>query len=168
MGSFDSFHESCLCGANPNALHTRETVDCDMPRCSAIDRVDQCVAFFGVVSRVAVIRSLICSSPTVRGRPGRGSSSNPSQRCSTNRPRHRRTVPRLRPRRCATSVFDPPSAAARTIRERIAKPEAVVRRRAHPSSSRRSSSVRTISTARGPRVAIPQSINRMTINDSGH
>ena len=26
-GSLDSFHESCLCGANPNARHTRETID---------------------------------------------------------------------------------------------------------------------------------------------
>jgi hypothetical protein len=58
-GSLDSFHESCLCGANPNARHTRDTVDCDIPRCSAIDRVDQCVASLGAVSNVAVINASI-------------------------------------------------------------------------------------------------------------
>lgn len=26
-GSLDSFHELCLCGANPNTRHTRETID---------------------------------------------------------------------------------------------------------------------------------------------
>jgi hypothetical protein len=51
-------------------------MDCDSPRCSAIDRVNQCVAFGGVVSNVAVINASIWSSPTTRGRPGRGSSSN--------------------------------------------------------------------------------------------
>ena len=58
-GSLDSFHESCLCGANPNARHTRDTIDWLNPRCSAIDRVDQCVASGGVVSNVAVINASI-------------------------------------------------------------------------------------------------------------
>src|SRR5215217_4120868 len=66
-GSLDSFHESCLCGANPNARHTRDTIDCDSPRCSAIDRVDQCVASGGALSNVAVINASICSPPTTRG-----------------------------------------------------------------------------------------------------
>ena len=95
-GSLDSFHESCLCGANPNARQTRETIDWLNPRCSAIDRVDQCVASGGVLSNVVVINALICSSPTTRGRPGRGSSSRPSQRNSTNRLRQRCTVFRSR------------------------------------------------------------------------
>jgi hypothetical protein len=55
----DSFHESCLCGANPNARHTRETMDCDSPKWVAIDRVDQCVASGGVVSSVAVMSASI-------------------------------------------------------------------------------------------------------------
>ena len=70
-GSLDSFHESCLCGANPNARHTRDTIDWLNPRCWAIDRVDQCVASVGVVSKVAMISASIWSSPTTRGRPGR-------------------------------------------------------------------------------------------------
>ena len=63
---------STLCAASPNARHTRDTVDCDIPRCAAMDRVDQCVASRGVVSSVAVIRASTCASDTVRGRPGRG------------------------------------------------------------------------------------------------
>jgi hypothetical protein len=146
-GSLDSFHESCLCGANPNARHTRETIDWLNPRWVAIDRVDQCVASAGVVSNVAVIKSLIRSSPTTRGRPGRGSSSRPSQRSTTNRLRHRRTVVIDNPSRSASSVLVPPSAAANTIRDRIANPAAPLRRRAHPSNSVRSSAVNTISAA---------------------
>src|SRR6202165_4495946 len=130
-----SFHESCLCGANPNARHTRDTVVCDIPRCVAIDRVDQCVASGGVVSSVAVINASICASSTTRGRPGRGSSSKPSQRASRNRLRHLVIVPRSTPSRAAKSVFEPPSAAANTISARSAKPAALVRRRAPPSNS---------------------------------
>jgi hypothetical protein len=44
-------------------------------------------------------------------------------------------------------VLVPPSAAANTIRDRIANPAALVRRRAHPSNSVRSSAVNTISAA---------------------
>lgn len=36
----------------PNACHTRNTVDCDRPARSSIERVDQRVAFFGLVSSV--------------------------------------------------------------------------------------------------------------------
>ena len=78
------------------------------PSCAAIDRVDQCVASFGVVSSVATITASTCSSVTVRGRPGRGSSSSPSSRSSTNRLRHRRTVLSDTPSRSAISVFEPP------------------------------------------------------------
>ena len=48
IATFDGFHESCLLRINPNARHTRDTVD----RCSVIDRFDQWVAFLGVVSRL--------------------------------------------------------------------------------------------------------------------
>ena len=44
-----------MCGANPNARHTRETIDWLNPRWVAIDRVDQCVESGGVVSSVAVV-----------------------------------------------------------------------------------------------------------------
>ena len=119
------------------------------PRCSAIARVDQCVASRGELSKVAVINALICSSPTTRGRPGRGSSIRPSRRSTTKRLRHRRTVVIDNPNRAANTVFDSPSAAANTIRDRIARPAALVRRRAHPSNSARSSAVNTISAACG-------------------
>jgi hypothetical protein len=45
--------------ASPNARHTRETIDCDNPRCAAIDRVDQWVASRGVDSKVATINASI-------------------------------------------------------------------------------------------------------------
>jgi hypothetical protein len=102
-----------------------------------------------VVSNVAVINASIRSSPTTRGRPGRGSSTNPSRRCSANRLRHRRTVVIDKPNRCDSAVLDPPSAAANTIRDRIANPAALVRRRAQPSNSARSSAVNTILAACG-------------------
>ena len=43
-----------------------------------------------------------------------------------------RIVARVKPSRAASSVLVPPSAAANTIRARIANPAALVRRRAHP------------------------------------
>jgi hypothetical protein len=127
-GSLDSFHESCLCGANPKTCHTRETIDCDRPKCSAIDRVDQCVAPGGVVSNVAVINASIYSSPTTRGRPGRGSSSSPSHRLAANRLRQLEIVFRSNSSRSATSTLLPPSAHASTIRARRANPAALLLR----------------------------------------
>jgi hypothetical protein len=62
-------HESCSCGANPNAGHTRDTVDCDIPKCLAIDRIDQCVASGGAVSSVAVINVSTWASQLSCGRP---------------------------------------------------------------------------------------------------
>jgi hypothetical protein len=119
---FIHFHESCRCGCNPNARQIRDTADCDMPNSAASDRVDQCVASFGVVANVRVITASTCSSATVRGRPGRGSSSNPSSRSANNRERHFRAVPTSTPTPtlAATTVLPNPSAAASTIRERIA------------------------------------------------
>jgi hypothetical protein len=164
----DSFHVSTLCGASPKARHTRETVDCDIPRCAAIERVDQCVASFGADSRVSVISRSTCSSVTVRGRPGRGSSANPSRRCSAKRDRQVVTVGRDTSSRAAISVFDRPSAAASTILLRAASPAVEVRRRAQDSSWARSSSVSSIRAGFGPRVAILQPNNRQRFNDSRH
>ncbi len=103
------------------------------PTSRAIDRVDQCVAAFGLLSSVLVITAATCSSLIVRGRPGRGSSVNPSERCSANRDRHFVTIARLIPNRSAISVFLSPSAAANTIRDRNASAcEPVGRRPSHP------------------------------------
>jgi hypothetical protein len=63
-------------------------------------------------------------SVMVRGTPGRGSSPSPSRRQARNRARHLVTVPRLRPSRAATARLLPPSAQARTIRARSARPAA--------------------------------------------
>jgi hypothetical protein len=89
-----------------------------------------------------------------RGRPGSGSSSRPSHRNWPNRLRHLRIVPRSTPRRAASSVLEPLRQRPSTTLARNAKPAALVRRRAHPSNSARSSSVNTIRAADGPRVAI--------------
>jgi hypothetical protein len=88
----DSFHVSWRCGASPNARQILWTADCVSPTSAAIDRVDQCVAFFGVDSNVRPITSSTWRSLTVRGRPGRRSSSRPSSRSAANRLRHLRTV----------------------------------------------------------------------------
>jgi hypothetical protein len=129
-----SFHVSCRCGCRPNARQIREIAVWVNPTSAAIDRVDQCVASFGEVSSVLVITRSTSSSLIVRGRPGRGSSSRPSSRYSTNRFRHFRTVPRLSPSRAATSMFVPPFAASSTIRDRLASACALVGRRAHDSN----------------------------------
>jgi hypothetical protein len=74
------------------------------PTSAAIERVDQCVALRGVVSRVRTITSSTCSSVIVRGRPVRGSSVRPSSRYSANRLRHLVTIGRVIPSRCAISA----------------------------------------------------------------
>jgi len=147
-GSLESLKVSWRCGWSPNARQIRDTAVCVSPTSVAIDRVDQCVASFGVVSSVLVITASTWSSVIVRGRPGRGSSVSPSSRCSANRLRHLATMPRDTPSSPASSVFDrSPSATANTIRDRSASACAVVRRRAHASSCRRSWSVNSIPTA---------------------
>ena len=129
-----SFQESCRCGCNPNARQIRATADCVNPSSAARERVDQCVASFGVDSNVVVITASTRSSLTVRGRPGRGSSSSPSRRSATNRFRHFRTVPTVTDSRRATSELDNPSAHTSTIRDRCASHCALLGRLAHPSS----------------------------------
>ena len=58
----------------------------------AMARVLQCVACAGVVSRVRVTIRSTAASVTVRGAPGRGSSSSPSRRWVIKRWRHFPTV----------------------------------------------------------------------------
>lgn len=65
---------------------------CASPTARPSMRVTMCVALSGVDSRVATTTSSTCSAVIVAGRPGRGSSTNPSQRASTNRLRHLPTV----------------------------------------------------------------------------
>jgi hypothetical protein len=150
-GSVDNFGDSTLCGASPNARHTRDTVDCDIPRWAAIDRVDQCVPSRGAVSNVSVISASTWASDTVRGRPGRGSSTNPSMPRPANRPRQTFTVERDTANRVAIAEFASPSAAAAyTIRLRSANPAALRRRRtttptapAHHRSARSDADVAT-------------------------
>ena len=77
--------------------------------------------------------------------PGRGSSTSPSSRCATNRPRQRVTVPGVTRNRAATSAFDHPSAQASTIFDRSANACAVFARRDHRVSCSRSASVNTSS-----------------------
>src|SRR5207248_4998890 len=91
-GSVDSLNSSTRWGLNSNLRQIRPMVDLDNPERSAIDVRDQCVAFFGVSSSVAVITSSTVSSRIDGGRPGRGSSTRPSRRFSTNRRRHLFTV----------------------------------------------------------------------------
>jgi hypothetical protein len=138
---------SWRCGCRPNARQIRDTAVCVRPTSLAIERVDQCVASFGVLSSVLVITASTCSSVIVRGRPGRGSSVNPSKRCSANRDRHLAAIARLIPSRAAISVFLRPSAASNTIRDRCASACALVLRRVHASNRKRSASLNTMATA---------------------
>jgi hypothetical protein len=80
-----------------------------------------------------------------RGLPGRGSSCNPSMPRRANRPRHFPTVEPVQPSSAPTSVLDLPSAAANTIRHRNANACELFGRRAHRSSTSRSSPASTTS-----------------------
>ena len=164
-GSLESFQCSTRCGCSPNARQIRETVDCDSPVRLAICRVDQCVPpSGGADSSARTTTSSTWSSLTVRGRPGRGSSTNPSNRSAANRARHFVTVGRLTPNRCAISTLLSPRAQANTIRARCANPAAVCRRRAQRSSCSRSLSLSSISTAFGPRLAMPEDYHKSQMN----
>jgi hypothetical protein len=92
----------------------------------------------------------MASSVIVRGRPGRGSSDNPSSRPARNRDRHFDTVARDTSSRSATPpIVLPASAHRNTILDLNANACAVFRRRAHPTSTRRSSSDNTTGTTFG-------------------
>ncbi len=142
-GSLDSLKVPVRCGCRPKARQIRVIAVCESPLALAIERVLQCVAPRGVCSSVIVITRSTSSSPILRGAPGRGSSSRPSTRRSTNRLRQLPTVTRWTPSRSATSPLVSPSAQARTMRARCARPCAVFRRRAHACSVSRSACVST-------------------------
>ncbi|BCJ33839.1 hypothetical protein Athai_13420 [Actinocatenispora thailandica] len=102
----------------------------------------------------------------MRGRPGRGSSHNPSRRPARNRDRHFDTVFREIPTSAATSPIEPPSAHRNTIRARNANACAVFRRRAQPVNTDRSCSDNTTGSSFGLGIATPYSYPRT--NDSAH
>ena len=124
-----------------NPFQIRPIVDLESPLRSAIFFRDQWVACFGVDSRVATTTSSTCSAVIVGLRPERGSSTKPSSRDSTNRPRHLPTVGIETPSCAATSLFVKPAAQAKTIRERNARACADFLRRTHRSSCSVSSDV---------------------------
>ena len=134
----------------------------------AIDVRDQCVAFFGVSSSVAMITSSTLSNRIDGGRPGRGSSSNPSKRLSTKRPRHLATVCSITRKSAATCLFVAPgSAQAKMIRARNANACADFARRDHRCSWSRSApdSTRSAFGRPGRRLSIkpstPSASNRL-------
>jgi len=149
-GSVDSFHVWTMCGLRPKARQIRDTADWDMPTDLAIDRVDQCVSpLGGSCSSVAVMTLSTCSSVTVRGRPGRGSSLSPSSRDSRNRDRHLPAVVRDMRSSAATALTAAPSAQASTIRDLSASACAVFRRRAQACRTCRSSTDSTTGSSFG-------------------
>jgi hypothetical protein len=104
---------------------------------AAIEVRDQCVALGGVCSSVVITTSSTWSSRIEGGRPGRGSSTSPSSRCATTRPRQRVTVPGVTRSRAATSVFDHPGPRGRRQldprQQRLAlHAEQVAHRHVHP------------------------------------
>ena len=74
-----------------------------IPHSFTIERVLQWVASRGSDSKVLTTTRSASSSPILRGDPGRGSSSTPSQPSSRNRRRHLPTVARVVPSSSATS-----------------------------------------------------------------
>lgn len=139
----DSLNPSLRCGFNSNLRQIRPIVDFDNPERSAIDLRDQCVAFFGVCSNVAVTTSSTLSSRIEGGLPGRGSSTKPSSRRATNCRRHLVTVFGATRRSAATCLFVAPDAQASTIRARTANACADFARRDQRTNRFRSPAVST-------------------------
>ena len=140
-GSTDSLNVSTRCGLSPNSRQIRPIVERDRPVSAAIEARDQCVASFGVRSNVATITASICSSPMLRGPPGRGSSSQAVQ-ALVHEPapplaHRRRHNPKLR---CDLRVVQTLRTAS-TIFDRNAKACADFARRDHRSNCSRSSSL---------------------------
>ena len=104
-----------------NFRQIRPTVDGDRPLRAAMDDRDQCVAFCGSSSKVAVMTSSTRSSRTDGGRPGRCSSARPSNRRAANRARHLLTVAGSTRRSAAACLFVAPSAHASTTLARSAR-----------------------------------------------
>lgn len=140
-GSVLSLNVSLRWGANAKARQIRLIELWLNPVSAAIERVLQWVASRGADSRVRAMTRSTSASPIVRGAPGRGSSSKPSRRWARKRRRHLPTVGSVIWSAAATSLFERPSAAARTRRARRARAWSVVGRRVHRVSVVRSSLV---------------------------
>ena len=154
-GSLLSLNVSTRCGFSPNARQIRPTVDFDSPVSAAIEARDQWVASRGVLSKVSTTTCSTSSSVTERGPPGRGSSINPSNRFSTNRPRHLPTVAVEQPNRAATAWLSKPSAEHKMILDRNTNDFAHFARR--DNSWARSSSVKVRSAFGRPVRGMPHS-----------
>ena len=92
-----------------------------IPHRRAIKRVLQCVASRGVDSRVSVSTRSTAASLISRGAPGRGSSSNPSNRRAIKRLRHFPNVCLAHLSSRLTTVFDFPCAQVSTRRAPLRK-----------------------------------------------
>jgi hypothetical protein len=136
-------------GLNPKARQIRLIAVWFRPVASAIERVDQWVAFGGCSSRVFTITLSTSGSVILRGWPGLGSSWRPSRPRAAKRPRQCPTVCVVQPRLSAIYLLCPPSAAARTMRQRSARAWALFGRRAQRSSTSGSESLIETSTRRG-------------------
>ncbi len=130
-------------GVRPKARQIRCTLVGEIPTRFASARLDQWVVPSGTSSSVRTTTSSTWASVIMRGTPGLGSSLSPANRSRTNRLRHRPTVSRVIPISAATALFVVLSAHLNTMRARCARPCAVLRRLAHPSSVCRSVSVST-------------------------
>jgi hypothetical protein len=99
----------------PNTLNRAEA----HPSRSAISRELQCVRFLGIVLSVASTILATFLSEMVRGRPGRGASSNMlAIPLASNLCRIAITLGREIPTRCAMSALESPLAASSTTRAR--------------------------------------------------
>jgi hypothetical protein len=152
-GSLERLKVSCRCGCSPKARQIRDTAVCDRPASRAIERVLQCVAVSGTLSSVLAITASTRASSIVRGAPGRGASSSPSSRCSTNRARYFDTVCGVTRCRLATTLLSMPEAQARTMRARSANACDVFRRRVSAVSGSCSPWLNTSSALGLPRIA---------------
>ena len=140
----DSLNPSLRCGWRPKALQILPIVKADSPGAQAILARNQCVAPWGVDSRVSMMTRSTCSIPITGGL---GMSTSPSRRCSTNLSRHLRTVGTDIPPR-ATSALDAPVEHSSTMRHLSAWAD--LRLRAHLMSWPLSSPDNVSSTAAGP------------------
>jgi len=149
-GSVLSLNVSLRWGARAKARQIRLIELWLKPVAAAIERVLQWVASRGADSSVSAMTRSTSASPIVRGAPGRGSSSSPSRRPARNRRRHLPTVGSVISSAAAMSLFERPSAAARTMRARTASAWAVVGRRVHSVSLACSSTVNVSSPSGRP------------------
>src|SRR5260370_21230789 len=117
----------------------------------ARERVDQCVAACGWLSRVRASTRSTATSLKRRGVPGRGPSSKPSRRRRTKRCRHLQTVAPVTCTRRATSVLLRPSAHSSRMRARRARAWAVLGRRDPPNNRCRPAGIRVRGESGRPR-----------------